>query len=137
MRKVFRRIGSLLLVGMILFSSFGFTVSSHYCGGEKIMSAIGFVKTDLSCGMKKRAASCPNKDEIRTNCCQNIFEYYHVEDNIKKEMVEIFVPDFAQLIFPLETQLLLSVALIHTYFNDFSPPLIVKNITIVHQTFLI
>jgi hypothetical protein len=122
---------------MVLFSSFGFTVSSHYCGGEKIKSAIGFVKTDLTCGMKKKPNLCPNKSHIKSICCQNVFEYHNLEDNVKKERAEIFVPDFVQTFRQLAVKPLIDVVLKRTYFNDFSPPLIVKNITLVHQTFLI
>jgi hypothetical protein len=122
---------------MVLFSSFGFTVSSHFCGGEKIMSAVGFVKTDLTCGMKKKPNLCSNKNQIKSTCCQNVFEYHHLEDNVKKERAEIFVPDFVQTVCNLDLKPLYRRVVKRTYFDDFSPPLIVENITVVHQTFLI
>lgn len=137
MKSIIFKSGAVFLGVLVLFSSLGFTVSSHFCGGEKIMSSVGFVKTDLSCGMKSNPTLCPEKNQIKSTCCQNVFEYHHVEDNVKKERVEIFVPDFVQTFFHLELTPLLSVALKRTYFNDFSPPLIVKNITLVHQTFII
>lgn len=133
----FQRVSAFVLSLMVLFSSFGFTVSTHLCGGEKIMSAVGFVKTDLTCGMKKRATSCPNKDEIQSTCCQNIHEYHHIEDNVSKEKTEIFIPDFAPVFFDIGLTPLFDLALNQTYFNDFSPPLIVKDFRVALQTFLI
>ena len=137
LRKVFHKASAVVLSLMVLFSSFGFTVSSHFCGGEKIMSAIGFVKTDLSCGMKQKPTSCPIKDEIQSTCCQNIHDYHHIEDNVKKDRLEIFTPDFTQVFCLTELKPVYSLALTQTYYSDFSPPLIVKNITLVHQSFLI
>ena len=137
MGKILHKVGSFLLGLMVLFSSFGFTVSSHFCGGEKIMAAVGFVKTDLSCGMKMKPTLCPEKNQIGSSCCQNVFEYHHLEDNVKKELAEIFVPDFVQTFCNLELIPLYSSVLNRIYFDDFSPPLIVMNITLVHQTFLI
>lgn len=137
LRKVFHNVGAILLSLMVLFSSLGFTVSTHFCGGEKIMSAVGFVKTNLTCGMKEKPNLCPEKNQISSSCCQNIFEYHHIEDNVKKERAEIFVPDFAQTFYYSELKPLYSIAVKRTYFDGFSPPLIVENITLVHQTFLI
>lgn len=137
LKSIISKIGVLFLSVLVLFSSFGFTVSTHLCGGEKIKSAVGFVKTDLTCGMNKTTNHCPQKNQLHSTCCQNIFEYHHIEDNVKKERTEIFVPDFTRNFNQVELKSRLRVALNRTYFNDFSPPLIVLDITLVHQSFLI
>ena len=137
LKSIISKIGSLFLGVLVLFSSFGFTVSTHLCGGDKIKSAVGFVKTDLTCGMKKVTSQCPQKNQLQSVCCQNIFEYHHIEDNVKKEKAEIFVPDFKLDFNQIELKSLSRIALNLTYFNDFSPPLIVKNIPVIHQSFLI
>lgn len=137
MESIILKIAAILLGVLILFSSFGFTVSTHFCGGEKIKSAVGFVKTDLTCGMKKETSKCPQHNQIQSECCKNVFEYHKIEDNVKKEVAEIAIPKFIQVFQLINLGFLVQISLDNIYFNNFSPPLIVKNITVVFQTFLI
>lgn len=137
LEKNFHRVGVFLLGVMVLFSTFGFTVSSHFCGSIKVKSAIGFVKTELTCGMKKKISNCPEHNQVQTSCCQNEFEYHHIEDNTKKEQVEFSNSNISIKFYPLTAKSDRFVSVKPKEIYKPCPPLIVRNITIFHQTFLI
>ena len=87
--------------------------------------------------MKKETSKCPQHNQIQSECCKNVFEYHKIEDNVKKEVAEIATPKFIQVFQLINLGFLVQISLDNIYFNHFSPPLIVKNITVVFQTFLI
>lgn len=137
MKSFTSKIFSLFLGALILLSSFGFTVSTHLCGGQKIKSAVGFVKVELTCGMKMDPTRCPQQNEIHTVCCQNIFDYHHLEDNVKKEKVEIVHLDFIPHIYPSKIIKPIEIAYLPRRNCNYLPPIRVKGFAVVYQTFLI
>ena len=63
--KSLQKIGALLLIPVILFSSFGFTIDVHYCKGE--IKSIGFLSQAEACEM---ANSSNEIDENLPPCHQ-------------------------------------------------------------------
>ena len=59
----------ILLSVVFLFSSIGFTIVTHYCGGEK--TDTGFSMTVENC--------CDNSDD----CCQNEHNTYQLKDEAR------------------------------------------------------
>ncbi|MFT4754976.1 MAG: hypothetical protein ACI85Q_002540 [Salibacteraceae bacterium] len=137
LKSIIATIASSFLGTLVLLSSFGFTVSTHLCGGEKIKSEVGFVKVELTCGMKMDTSRCPQKNEIHTVCCQNIFDYYHMEDHVKKEKVEILNLEIDPTFYPLIIRRPIAVRDVTTFNTAFLPPIRVKGFAVVYQTFLI
>ncbi len=129
-------ISSILIGVLVLLNSFGFTVSTHFCGGEKVKSAIGLTKIDLSCGMKKEKENCPQQDELHSSCCVNVFDYHNLDETVKKDVVELKKITFFTPILPIikaafTTQQVCNVN------HLFSPPLLVKDYTISLCSYLI
>ena len=120
----------------MVFSSLGFTVSAHLCGGNKVLTAIGFVKTELSCGMKKTNNKCPNSNHIRTICCQNIFDYHHMEEGTEKNKPETEISSTDLAGFPVE---ITKTKIVKPQVSPFytTPPNRVENIILHTQSFLI
>lgn len=137
MKSIISKISATFLGVLILFSSFGFTVSTHLCGGQKVKSAVGFVKSELTCGMKLDNNRCPKKNQLQNTCCQNIHEYHHIEDNVIKEKVEIITTDISPRYFDFYPNIISEVTLTQIYFNVNPPPLLVRDVIVFHQTFLI
>ena len=136
MKNNLSKISAVFLGVLVLFSSLGFTVSAHLCGGNKVLTAVGFVKKDLSCGMKQSSRNCPNGNHINTLCCQNIFDYHHIEDGAKKnthktKTNKLFAFTYSTVI----TRVKIRTFQISPLFIP--PPNRVKNIIFDTQSFLI
>ncbi len=137
--KVFRKkIGAILMTFVVLFSTMSFTVNQHYCGGELVASAL-FLKAD-SCGMEEKTPSKEDCNLVDKNCCDNVIKVY-------KGQKELEATNILRL---NSSQQLFIASFIYTYINlfkglennivpfkNYSPPILVTDIHIVDQVFLI
>jgi len=123
---------------VVLFSTMSFTYSEHYCGDFLVDTAL-FSKAE-SCGMEIEKTS-PNKDCSikKDNCCEDIVKQIEGQSNLKI--------DFSKLTFEQQK---LVVAYTYSYLNsfesvdtkinafeDYSPPLVDKDISVLYQVFRI
>ena len=152
------RLSAIMLSFLMLFSSVGFSIDVHFCGGE--IETIGFYGKADECDMMKKAemqkqthACCPSQKKVKTHCskntkknsiskkscCQNeTFVLQSTDDgqtsntfdlaNVDLTFVALFV--YNQL-FNFEGEADLN------NFNHYSPPLIPQDVIILHQVFLI
>lgn len=138
MKQLFRNIASILMAFVVLFSTMSFTYSEHYCGDFLVDTAL-FSKAE-SCGMEIEKTS-PNKDCSikKDNCCEDIVKQIEGQSNLKI--------DFSKLTFEQQK---LVVAYTYSYLNlfesvdtkinafeDYSPPLVDKDISVLYQVFRI
>ena len=125
---------SIIISFAILFTSMGFTFSSHYCGGEKQKSAFNIGVTDVSCGMETKSNT---SSKLKSNCCKDEYQKIQIDDDYTQQNVKIDLhPNFI-------------VAFVATYFNLFennavqkkyalyNPPPLIRDIPIMVQSFLI
>lgn len=70
MRKVF----SILLIVMILFSGITINLASHYCGGAVIGTKLSFSGDLAGCGMEHSQSS--SGISLSNNCCDDVKEEY-------------------------------------------------------------
>lgn len=138
MKQVFHKITSILMALVVLFSTMSFTIDMHYCGDTLMDTAI-FHKAK-TCGMEMETSLSNSECSIiKKDCCKE-------EQIIVKGQKELKI-SFDKLTF--EKQILVA-SFIYSYINLFEtvdeeintfskypPPLIVKSIYKLDETYLI
>jgi hypothetical protein len=137
MKEFSKKIGAILMALAVVLSTMSFTVSQHYCGGELVDSAL-FSKAE-SCGMDMQTSTQKECSIQTKNCCKDVIKQIEGKKMVTKDIV------------PLKTyQQLFVASFIYTYINlfegldknivpfkNYSPPLLVSDIQVTHQVFLI
>lgn len=138
MKQLFRNIASILMAFVVLFSTMSFTYSEHYCGDFLVDTAL-FSKAE-SCGMEIEKTS-PNKDCSikKDNCCEDIVKQIEGQSNLKidfskltfeqQKLVVAYTYSYLNLFESIETKI--------DTFEDYSPPLVDKDISVLYQVFRI
>ena len=138
MKQFFTKITAVLMTFVVLFSTMSFTISEHYCGDHLVDSAL-FSKAE-SCGMEMQKPA-PDKDCSiqKDNCCSDVIKQIEGQNELKTQVINL---DFEQQVF--------IASYIYSYINLFegldenivpfkyySPPLLVKDIQVLDEVFLI
>jgi hypothetical protein len=136
MKKGFQKSVSTVLALLVLVSTFSFTVDKHFCGSFLVNQAV-FSKAS-SCGMDMHSHSGDDLMD-RENCCnnQNISVEGQDELNISFQTLNFdqqvfltaFTFSFNELFEGLPYQVI--------PYRNYTPPLIVKDIPVLNDTFLI
>lgn len=138
MKKTLHNSVSMVLALLVLVSTFSFSVDKHFCGSMLVDMAV-FSKAK-TCGMEMhREGDVEIASEEEDFCCTNESIAVEGQDELKISFNSL---DFPQQIF-------LS-AFTHSYlilfegspqdvdpFRDYSPPLLVADIQVLDQVFLI
>ncbi|PHI21214.1 hypothetical protein CEQ90_04120 [Lewinellaceae bacterium SD302] len=130
----------------MLFSSSGVVFSKHYCQGE--LKSIAFFSEAESCHDSKKARSCPfhppveeDKEEpTRKDCCEDESEIIKLDEDIEVPQFDLDLPEYQQLV----AVLLVTAELFSSgsdsktlHYLNYKPPLIVRDLPVSLQTFLI
>ncbi len=136
MKKGFQKSVSTVLALLVLVSTFSFTVDKHFCGSFLVDQAV-FSKA-ASCGMELHSHS-GNEMMTQENCCsnQNISVEGQDELNITFDTMDFeqqvflaaFTFSFSELFKGLPEQVIA--------YKNYTPPLIVKDIPVLNENFLI
>ncbi len=128
---------------MLLLSNIGYTMATHYCGGEAVESKLMLVKHNLDCGMPDIEQGCeedmPNGHQFSSKpCCQNEYQTFQIEDTFKTPVIQaspnwMFVSAFVQTF--LNPALYTPTSL--PQYRNYSPPLPKQDIQALFQSFLI
>ncbi len=137
MKQVFHKIMSLLMAFVVLFSTLSFTVNMHYCGDTLVETAI-FNKAK-GCGMEMEKPSSKGCEITKKNCCNDKQLVIDGQDELKL--------NFDKLTFEQQTFI---ASFTYTYINlfegldknvssyeEYKPPLVVKQIFKIDETYLI
>ena len=112
--KSLQEIGAVLLIPVILFSSFGFTIDVHYCNGE--VKSIGFLSEAEACDMgglaneifeslppchqkklkeqNEKIKNTQHKNgDLKSNCCHNHTFIFESNQEIEQTDAEISLLD--------------------------------------------
>lgn len=140
-----KRILSISLMLVILVLNVGLTHITHYCGGEAVESSLSLVHSDLSCGMTStEMQSCTNDEHKeafnKKGCCEN--EYTSISADIDYNHHQINSDNYVDLKF--------IVAFAYSYVNNYlflqedqpffifyRPPILDRDISVLHQVFII
>lgn len=130
MKKVFQHIISLSMAFLVMLSTMSFTVDKHFCGSHLVDKAV-FSKAK-TCGMQMNAAA-------ESHCCTNEKISVEGQDELKLSFDSF---DFHQQLF-ITTFTFTYLNLFESLpkqiipFKDYSPPLLVSDIQLEDQEFLI
>jgi len=136
MKHSFNKIASFLMAFVVLFSTMSFTVDMHYCGGELVDTAVFSEATSCGMEMQNESSEC---SIVKNECCADV--------HLTKESQESEKYSLDNLTF---NQQLIAVTFIYSYidlfegleenvipYQDYSPPLVVKDIQLLDESFLI
>ena len=138
MKQFFKKISAILMAFVVLFSTMSFTISEHYCGNDLVDSAL-FSKAE-SCGMEMQKTTPTDDCSFdKEDCCNDVVKQFEGQTNLKTDLSNL---TFEQQVFV--------TAFIYSYvnlfegldknivpFKNYSPPLIVTDIQVLDQVFLI
>ncbi|CAL2103081.1 conserved exported protein of unknown function [Tenacibaculum sp. 190130A14a] len=139
MKKVFNKIVAITMAFVVLFSTMSFTISSHFCGDNLVeVSYFGKAK---SCGMEmENMATLDGCSISKKNCCNDTIDFIEGQDTLKKSSFDslsfeqqLFVTSFYYSYLNLFNTLHDKVV----PFKDYAPPLIVKDIQVLDEVYLI
>lgn len=133
MKSYLQKISSFSLALLVLVSTFSFTVDKHFCGGILIDKAI--FSNAKTCGMEMNSKMASSED----SCCTNEKTAIKGQDELKISFQSL---DLDQQLFLITiTHSYLNIfegePLLEVPFKDYSPPLLVTDIHILDQVFLI
>lgn len=123
---------------LVLFSTFSFTVDWHYCGDTLVDFSV-FGKAE-SCGMEMQQASTSHEHKIeKSACCEDEMLSIVGQHDLKPSLEELSFEQHQFVISFLYSYLKYFEGLQEDIvpFNHYPPPLLVKDIHILDQTFLI
>ncbi len=138
MKQVLHKIASILMAFTVLFSTLSFTVDKHYCG-ETLVDVAIFGKAQ-TCGMEMEQNNS-NKDcsITKKNCCSEKQEIIKGQDELKisfdtltfehQTFIVLFTSSYVSLFENIENK--------NALYSDYSPPLVVKDIHKLDETYLI
>lgn len=138
MKKAFQKFSSLVLALLVLVSTFSFTVEKHFCGDILVDQAI-FSKVK-DCGMSSMEMEAMQASIITKNtCCSNTHLTVDGQDELKISFDTISLDQQVFLAaFSISFIELFESASEHVIpFKDYSPPILVTDIHLLDQVFLI
>ncbi len=136
MKKIGFQIVSCFMAILLLVSTMSFTVDKHFCCDHLVSLAV-FGEAD-SCGMEMTMAKTDNDTSVNKACCSDETSLVQGQNTLDKTITL----DLDQYVFLM--------AFVHSYvnlfeglpqhfipFKEYSPPLLVCDIQVLHDTFLI
>ncbi len=138
MKRVFHKIASITMAFVVLFSTLSFTVNMHYCGETLVDTS--FFHDAETCGMEIQKPSTSSECSIaKKDCCSDKQLVVEGQDKLKlsfdtlaldhQVFVASFVYTYINLFEGLEKKAI--------SYRDYVPPLVVKNIYKLDESFLI
>ena len=122
---------------VVLFSTMSFTINMHYCGNTLVETAI-FQKTE-GCGMEMEKPSTEGCEISQNNCCDDKQLVIDGQDELQLSVDKI---TFEQQVF--------IASFVYTYINlfegldenissfeEYRPPLVIRQIYKLDETYLI
>ena len=137
MKQVFHKTMSLAMAFVVLCSTMSFTLNMHYCGDTLVETAI-FHKAK-GCGMEMEKPSTEGCSITKKNCCDDKQLAIEGQDEIQLQVdkisfeKQVFIASFVYTYINLFEGLDNNVS----SFEEYDPPLIVRQIFKIDETYLI
>ena len=137
MKQVFHKIMSCLMAFVVLFSTLSFTVNMHYCGDTLVETAI-FHKTK-GCGMEMQNPSTDGCSIMKKNCCEDKQLVIDGQDELQLSLDKLTFEQQQFIVSFVYTY----ISLFEVYdedinsFRAYKPPLVVRQIYKLDETYLI
>jgi hypothetical protein len=122
---------------VVLFSTSSFSVDLHYCCDNLI--DIGIFEQAEICSVKFQKSGMDSCEDSSESCCHNEKLYKSGHDDLKNSLTDYIIIDSMSYI---ETHIpyfdiFFELKKNPNTFNDYRPPLLFRNYTILLETFLI
>lgn len=137
MKNVSHRILASLMALMLLASTTSWTVDKHYCMGH--LKDVALFTNALNCGMAMGGSEDFALSENSDSCCKDVRVVINGQDDLKQVASDIGV-DHQVFWFNITHTYDANMALVGermTFLKHYPPPLLVKNIQLLDQVFLI
>lgn len=134
MKKFLKKSTSTVLALLVLFSTFSFTVESHYCGD--FLMDISFTGEADNCGMEMEQKTATKKKK----CCKDEIHTIEGQDELQTNAelkLDFQKQQFLVSYFISYQNLFLEKNIRNTFYKDFSPPDIPIDHQVLYQSFLI
>ncbi|WP_028283533.1 HYC_CC_PP family protein [Olleya marilimosa] len=137
MKQVFHKTMSLAMAFVVLCSTMSFTLNMHYCGDTLVETAI-FHKAK-GCGMEMEKPSTEGCSITKKNCCDDKQLAIEGQDEIQLQVdkisfeKQVFIASFVYTYINLFEGLDNNVS----SFEEYDPPLVVRQIFKIDETYLI
>ena len=138
MKQIIHKIGSFLMALIVLFSTFSFTVHQHYCGDELKDTSVFFEAEKCEMEKMMTETSCTQHPKKKA-CCEDVVDVVEGQDELKTTFdtlsldQQLFVASFAYTYINLFEGLEKSV----NSYRDYAPPLVVRPIFKLDESYLI
>lgn len=138
MKKILTKISASFLALIVLFSSMSFTVEKHYCG-ETLVDVSYFGEAESCCAKAMKEMDHKEKKSQKKGCCSDEVEIIESSTFDKEKITSFTTQELQFLTFYVFSYINLfqEVDLEKEFYKDFSPPDIVQDIQVLHETFLI
>lgn len=140
---VLRQITGFLLAFFVLAGSCGFTIHKHYCMGNLQKTNVFVAPEGCHEG---NTHDCPfhdgkeqQKKDDKGKCCDNSVDYCKVLDDVEKQDIRYFsfVKKLSAAVFILFFENFADFSEAAYHFFEYSPPLVFRDIPVMHQSLLI
>ena len=137
MKKVFHKIISLAMAFVVLFSTLSFTVNMHYCGDTLVETA--FFHKAKGCGMEMEKPSTKSCSITKKSCCDDKQISVEGQDELQLTVdkisfeEQVFITSFVYAYINLFENIDENVS----SFEAYKPPLVVRQIFKIDETYLI
>tara|TARA_R110002049_G_scaffold28018_1_gene96076 strand:+ start:113603 stop:114025 length:423 start_codon:yes stop_codon:yes gene_type:complete len=139
-KEVLRKISSIAMACIVLFSTSSFSVDMHYCGDHLV--DFSFFETLDTCMMQAEMSKSSNECaevEMDMECCSDVVVSMQGQDDLKISFdklgfdQQLFITSFVYTYINLFEGLDENVV----PFKDYSPPPLIRDVQILDQTFII
>jgi len=138
MKEFFKKIASFLMAFIVLFSTFSFTVNEHYCGDTLKDRAI-FVKAEKCLMEMKMEVPSKECEMHQKKCCDDVVKVIEGQDELKVSLDNLTADQQLLAVLFIDNYLSSFEVLINKQntFDEYPPPLIVRNIYKLDEVYLI
>lgn len=135
--KSFHKITAMLMALLVLFSTSVFAVSMHYCG--KTLVDYSFAQEAKSCGMDKMQTKNTSSTCIiqKKGCCTNKKIIKQQDDVKNNSQLQLDQQVFVASLFYTYLQLFKEEKTPTIPHQNYTPPLLVYDLLVLDETFLI
>lgn len=139
-----KQIFTIFIAAIMLISSLGITLATHFCKGNAVKTSITFSKEHIGCGVPDVDILCredqPQRSVVnKKSCCANKYVQLSVDEEFDTSSIDNTKINFE-----------LIAAIVSTYINqyfynsskesgylNYYPPLLKRDIPVLIQSFLI
>ncbi|NNJ89711.1 MAG: hypothetical protein HKP53_09935 [Eudoraea sp.] len=137
MKVLKQKSAAIFLAFLVLFSTMSFSADMHYCG-ETLVDFKIFEEAD-SCGMMAESDMDENSITKTMSCCSDLEIIIPGQDDLQLSFEEVLFGSQTFLVTNhiYRSQISLDYSLNEFVFREYEPPILVRDIQILDQTFLI